>query len=95
MSDHWWLHSAELRSYEYENGNGGDGDGDGGEDEGFELECRTHDHRTLIISGHRSLFTDPTRMATEGEIRQLGEHVIRALNTATGELEGRAQADGV
>ena len=95
MSNHWWLHSAELRSHENAIGDGGD-DGDGeGEDEGFQLEFRTHGHRTLIISGDRTLFTNPARMATEGEIQQLGEHIIRALNTATRELEGHAEAGGV
>jgi len=95
MNDHWNLHSAQLRSYGYENWDGGDDDNGEDEDENFQLEFRTHGNRTLIISGSRTLFIDPARMATEGEIRQLGEHIVRALNTATGELEGHAEADGV
>ena len=95
MNDHWWLHSTELRSNRYGNEDADDDGDNEGLGEGFQLEFRTHGSRALIISGDRTLFTNPGRMATESEIQHLGEQIIRALNTATGELEGHAEAEGV
>jgi hypothetical protein len=53
----------------------------------FELELRTHDNRTMTVTGHRALFSDPTRMATEAELHQLAERIVVALNAATRDPE--------
>lgn len=93
MSDHWWLYEAWTSPYDSVGGEGeGEDDGEGeGEDEyepgTFRLEFRTRADQTITIRGHRRVFSDPGRMATEIEIRQIAEQIVYALNAATGRLE--------
>lgn len=102
--NHWWLShlqvvidSAADADIAWE----GEGEGEeaGGGEEGealqgsFYIRLQTHGHRIINISGDRHLFSDPTRMATEGEIQQLVDRIIYALNTTTGELEATGELE--
>jgi hypothetical protein len=54
----------------------------------FWLELRTHDDRAIRIEGDRMLFEHGReRLATERDIRQIGEQLLSAINSVTGEIE--------
>lgn len=78
MTCHWWVARTQKTV-----GSSGSEE----EPETFRIELRTHDGRSIRIEGDRRLFKDTTLLATDEHIGRVGEHIVRAINSATAELE--------